>query len=301
MKTPSINALRAFEAAARLQSFSHAADELCVTHGAISHQIRGLERQTGDKLFQRKKRKMLLTPVGAILVHRVRQSLLTIDEIFSSQDSADSARTIVVSTLASFANHWLAPRLSSFREAHPNINLQLLIEMRFADFSAAAANAGIRYGAGGWTGLHEIRLFDDYLVPVCSVDLAKRLNLSEAADLLTAPLITNARQPWSTWLLGVGLPPTEPASVFSVDDAGVALTAARHGAGIALSRFSLVSQDLKLGRLAAPIRARVKDPYGYYLVHQPTLVNQELLVALAEWLSAEGMIMLRDIDEIFDA
>lgn len=301
MKTPSINALRAFEAAARLQSFSLAADELCVTHGAISHQIRGLERQTGDKLFQRKKRKMLLTPVGAILVHRVRQSLLTLDEIFSSQESADSARTIVISTLGSFANHWLAPRLNSFREAHPNINLQLLIDIQLADFSAAAANAGIRYGAGGWTGLSEIRLFDDYLVPVCSVDVAKRLTLNEAADLLTAPLITNTRQPWSTWLLGVGLPPTEPASVFSVDDAGVALTAARHGAGVALSRFSLVSQDLKLGRLAAPIRARVKDPYGYYLVYRPTLIYQELLVALAEWLSAEGMTMLRDIDEIFDA
>lgn len=301
MKTPSINALRAFEAAARLQSFSHAADELCVTHGAISHQIRGLEQQTGNKLFQRKKRKMLLTPAGAVLVHRVRQGLLALDEIFSSQEGADSARTIVISTLASFANHWLAPRLSSFRQAYPNINLQLLIEMQLADFSAAAANAGIRYGAGGWTGLSEIRLFDDYLVPVCSTDLAKRLNLNEAVDLLSAPLIANARQPWSTWLLGVGLPPTEPASVFSVDDAGVALTAARHGAGVALSRFSLVSQDLKLGRLAAPIRVRVKDPYGYYLVHRPTPGYQELLVVLAEWLSAEGMTMLRDIDDIFDA
>jgi len=301
MKTPSINALRAFEAAARLQSFSHAADELCVTHGAISHQIRGLERQTGSRLFQRKKRKMLLTPVGAILVHRVRQSLLTLDEIFSSQESADSARTIVISTLASFANHWLVPRLSSFRETHPNIKLQLLIEMQLTDFSAAAANAGIRYGAGGWIGLSEARLFDDYLVPVCSVDLAKRLNLHEAADLLSAPLITNARQPWSTWLLGVGLPPAEPASVFAVDDAGVALTAARHGVGIALSRFSLVSQELKLGHLAVPIRARVRDPYGYYLVHRPTTVYQELLSALAEWLSAEGMAMLQDIDEILDA
>jgi len=301
MTTPSLNALRAFEAAARLQSFSRAADELCVTHGAISHQIRGLEQHTGDKLFRRKNRKMLLTPVGAVLVHRVRQSLLTLNEIFSSKDCDDSARTIVVSTLSSFANHWLAPRLNSFRDAHPDITLQLLIEVQLADFSGDAADAGIRYGAGGWTGLHETHLFDDYLVPVCTVDLAKRLNLSDAADLLNAPLITNVRQPWSTWLIGTGLPPLEPASVFAVDDAGVALTAARHGVGVALSRFSLVSQDLKLRRLVAPIRARVKDPYGYYLVHQPSSLSQELLATLAEWLSAQGTIMLRDIDNILDA
>ncbi len=297
MTTPSLNALRAFEAAARLQSYSRASEELCVTHGAISHQIRSLEQHTGDKLFQRQNRKMLLTPVGAVLAHRVRQGLLTLDEIFSTKDCTDSERTIVVSTLSSFANHWLAPRLRSFHETYPKIILQLLIEMQFADFSAKTANAGIRYGAGGWNGLHETRLFDDYLVPVCSVDTAKRLNLGEAADLLKAPLITNARQPWSTWLLGVGLPPLEPASIFSVDDAGVALSAARHGAGVALSRFSLVSQDLKLGNLAAPIRTKVKDPYGYYLVHQPTLPNQDLLVVLAEWLSDEGKVMLREVDE----
>ncbi len=301
MTTPSLNALRAFEAAARLQSFSRAAGELFVTHGAISHQIRGLEQAIGDKLFQRKNRKMLLTPAGAALVHRVRQSLLTLDEIFSTGDRADGAQTIVVSALSSFAIHWLAPRLVAFREVHPNINLQLLIEMQFADFSANSADAGIRYGAGSWSGLHETRLFDDYLVPVCAVDLAERLNMSEAADLLSAPVITNSRQPWSTWLLGVGLPPVEPASVITVDDAGVALAAARHGAGIALSRFSLVSRDLKLGRLAAPIRTRVQDPYSYYLVHQSTSVNQEPLQALAEWLSAEGTDMLREIDEYLDA
>jgi LysR family glycine cleavage system transcriptional activator len=301
MATPSLNALRAFEAAARLQSFSRAAAELFVTHGAISHQIRSLEQTTGDKLFQRKNRKMLLTPAGATLVHQVRQSLLTLDEIFSSGDRVAGAQTITVSALSSFTNHWLVPRLASFSDVHPNIILQLLIETQFADFSANSVDAGIRYGAGGWGGLQETRLFDDYLVPVCAVDLANRLDVSQASDLLSAPIITNPRQPWSTWLLGVGLPPLEPASVFSVDDAGVALTAARHGVGVALSRFSLVSKDLKLGRLAAPIRTRVKDPYGYYLVHQPAPVNQEPLTALAEWLSREGATMLGEIDEFLDA
>ena len=234
-------------------------------------------------------------------MHRVRQTLLTLDEIFSSGNRTDGAQTIVVSVLSSFANHWLAPRLVSFREAHPNVNLHLLIEVQLADFSANAVDAGIRYGAGGWAGLHETLMFDDYLVPVCSVDLAKRLDMSDAADLLNAPLITNARQPWSTWFLGAGLSPLEPPSVLSVDDAGVALTAARHGAGVALSRFSLVSQDIELGRLAAPIRVRVKDPYGYYLVHQPTLLKQEALKPLAEWLSAEGKIMMRQVDKILDA
>jgi len=301
MTTPSLSALRAFEASARLQSFSHAAAELCVTHGAISHQIRGLERHTGSKLFRRQNRKMLLTPAGATLVHRVRQSLLALDEIFLTRDDADTTQTIVISTLSSFANFWLAPRLVRYRDAHPGINLQLLIEMRFADFSANTADAGIRYGAGGWTGLLETRLFDDYLVPVCAPDLAKRLGLREAEDLLNAPLIVNPRQSWSTWLLATGLPPTEPAGIFSADDAGVALSAARHGTGVALSRFSLVCRDLRLGRLAAPIKTRVKDPYGYYLVHRPAALRQELLATLAEWLSAEGAIMLREIDEVLDA
>lgn len=178
-RLPPLNAIRAFEAAARHLSFTRAADELHVTPAAISHQVKGLEEWFGIKLFQRRNREILMTEPGQMLLPGVRDALDLLETSVQRISSSDGGNEIRLTCMPSFAAKWLIPRLSHFRQEHPEIDVLLSTGEGLVDLEVEPFDIGIRSGPGNYAGLSEHRLFDDSVFPVCSPDLLKGLALSE--------------------------------------------------------------------------------------------------------------------------
>src|SRR6185312_549357 len=256
-RLPSLNGLRAFEAAARHLSFTLAANELNVTQTAISHQIRRLEDELGIKLFIRQNRALALTPKAREYLPGIRAAFndlrLATDRIQRKGDD----RVLTVSTLASLAAKWLLPRLSGFQEAHPDIDVHITTSTSLVDFRNGDVDAAIRYGRGQWSGLRADWLMADELFPVCSPALLKGDKpLRCPEDLANWTLLHSSGgydDDWRLWLTAAGLPPDiskQPG--LSFDLIFMTVQAAIDGIGVAMGRTSYVEADIAKGRLVVP-------------------------------------------------
>ncbi|MBR1178590.1 transcriptional regulator GcvA [Bradyrhizobium sp. KB893862 SZCCT0404] len=290
-RLPSLNGLRAFEAAARHLSFTLAASELNVTQTAISHQIRRLEEELGIRLFVRQNRALALTPEARDYLPGVRAAFndlrLATDRLLRKDDD----KVLTVSTLASLAAKWLLPRLTDFQEQHPGIDVRITTSTSLVDFQRDNVDAAIRYGRGQWAGLRADWLMADELFPVCSPSLLRGDKpLRQPEDLKGYPLLhtSNANSDdWRLWLTAAGLPADiarQPGITF--DMIFMTIQAAIDGIGVAMGRTSYVQDDIAKGRLVVPFKIALPADAGFYLVAPEGRREAPKLAAFRQWIVA---------------
>ncbi|AXJ04824.1 transcriptional regulator [Pseudomonas fluorescens] len=289
-RLPSLNGLRAFECAARHMSFTRAAEELNVTQTAISHQIRRLEDELGVRLFMRLKDGLALTDEGNAYLPGIRSAFLELR--YSTEKLLESSNNSVltISTLVSVASKWLLPRLPSFREAHPQIDVRISASTELVDFRKGGIDAAIRYGDGNWPGLRADWLMSDEIFPVCSPRLlTSDKPLKTPADLTHHPLLHVSgltANDWNDWLHAAGQPPLKAkGSRLTFDLAMMAVQSAIDGQGVCIGRSTYVDDDLRAGRLVAPFDLRLKSDSGFYLVTPHDQAESKKIVAFRGWLS----------------
>lgn len=287
---PSLQTLRAFEAAGRLSSYSRAADELGLTHGAVSHRIRELEQRLGAPLFRRTGNTMVLTPAGQALQVQVRQALSLLEQAFAERNPRipSAARPLVVTSAPSLASTWLFARLGEFRVERPDIDIALRVSEVLNDYGKEGIDIGVRLGLGGWPGLNAVKLFDEALAPVCTPAYRERLGLKVPADLVRATLLRNSWTPWALWFKAAGLDWPEPKSGPSFDDSALLLRAAMQGDGVALARHWLAVDELRAGRLVFPFDVTLRDDFGYWLVWPARGTAHPQAEAFRTWLAARA-------------
>lgn len=283
MHIPSIQTLRALDAAARLGSYTGAADALGVTHGAISHRIRALEAAVGHSLFVRAGNGMEPTAQALRLLVPVRQALDLLASAFPGPSVLP--QMVRISVLPSMASRWLVPRLGRFRSAHPEIDLRIDARLEFAPLGGGGVDCSIRYGSGDWQGVHVSHLGDEILFPVCAPDYRDRLRLAKPGDLRRAVLLRHDHQLWRPWLETAGLDWPEPRGGTLFADTNLMLDAAVAGEGVVLARRRIVAGEIASGRLVRLFEAQVRDRQSYYFVRpyriEPARLNA--VAALEHW------------------
>ena len=287
-RLPPFIALRTLESAARHRSYSRAAAELHVTHGAVSHQIRRLEEDLGVVLFHRRGNAMEPTPSALRLARRIASAVTTLHNGVAEIAAEATADPLVLSTLSSFALRWLAPRLGRLAEDTDETNIDVRVADELADFTTDGVDVAVRYGAGDWPGLAATPLFTETLFPVCSPAFAARHSIRSPADLHKAPLLRQSHRPWSVWFASLGLPAPPDRGGLIFDDSALLLIAAAEGLGVALARSGLVEQDLREGRLIRPFLGEAPAEAGYHLVWREDSRKLKRILRLRDWLAAES-------------
>lgn len=304
-----LNALRAFEAAARHLSFKKAAAELHVTAGAVSHQVKLLEDFLGVTLFRRLTRALELTPEGQAMLPRLREGLDLIVSAVESVRRGEDATAITLVAPPAFTSQWLVPRLAAFTRANPAIELHLagrstMIDTRDHDEPMPVAEEGsgalplvmVRFGTGHYPGLHVDRMFSAVYVPVCAPAMLKgRHPLRSPFDLRHHTLIHDdtvteegARPSWEDFLAEAGVRDVDAARGPHFSDASLAIDAAIEGLGVALAMKPLVSEHISEGRLAIPFEIPAATRYAYFLVTHGHLLANPAVAALRAWLLAQS-------------
>ncbi|MBT3809109.1 MAG: transcriptional regulator GcvA [Rhodospirillaceae bacterium] len=295
---PPLNGLRAFEAAARHLSFAKAAEELNVTPGAVSHQIRTLEDRLGVKLFRRLNRAIVLTDAGALAFPGVRDGFEVLQRAVGHIGRrARPDRVVVVTVAPSFAAKWLTPRLTNFVERHPEIDLRISANIFTIDLDTDQADVAIRYNIGENEGLVADKLMDEAATPMGHPDLLEGdPPLDGPADLTRHTLIHDdslsrhwPNTPgWSKWLALAGLPDIEVHAGLHFNHADHAMDAAIAGTGIVLGRRAIASRDLELGHLVAPFDIDIPFPTSIYSVTTSRKAENPDVKAFRDWIREEA-------------
>ncbi len=288
-RLPSLNALRAFEAAARHLSFTRAAEELSVTQAAVSHQIKHLEDQLGMKLFRRMNRQLMLTDAGQALLPAVSDGFRVLADGVARVSGFGHENRLKVSTLESIAAEWLVPRLGRFRTRHPDIDIELSIADALVDFQRDDADLAIRYGPGGWPRVTALKLTEETIFPVLAPSLAERgPPLRSPADLLKYPLIyEQGIDFWNAWFTAAGLAGAVVPKGPVLPHTNLVLQAVIAGEGVSLGRSFLISGDLRNGRLIRPFATQISARAAYYLVYPPEAETRPKVRYFREWLLEE--------------
>lgn len=284
-----LNAFATFRTVAELQNLRAAADQLHLTHSAVSQQMRGLEEQIGFALFERRGRRIVLNAAGAALLRGVQGALERLDEGVQSARAVSSgeAQVLRVTVLPSFAHRWLLPRIARWRERHPSLALEIDASLRPVDLVREGFHAAVREGRGPWPGLASERLFDHRKIIVGSPAAAKRLAGQPVESFAREPLLGEDVM-WKDWFAAAGLAiEVRPVAVFN--DAGLMLQAAEQDLGIAVSRELLAADALVAGRLVklSPIVITHPDVRPYHFVYPPHLAQWAPLASLKAWLHDE--------------
>jgi DNA-binding transcriptional LysR family regulator len=286
---PPLNALRAFEAAARHLSFTRAADELHVTQAAISHQVKALEERVGVKLFRRLTRSLLLTEEGHALLPDLREAFDRLAQAVDRIGRQAGQGTLNISLLTTFALGWLVPRLPRFQAAHPSIDVRLTTTARLIDFAVEDVDVAVRYGTGGWPGLRCDKIFDDVVTPLCNARFKERLR--KPADILSVPLLHEQYEhDWRTWFRAAGLSVGELKKGPVFDSTRVAMEAAIAGVGVAAGAPFLFTTEIASGQLHQPFDLVVPNGKGYWLVSPEATSERPKIRALREWIMAEAAL-----------
>ena len=285
---PSLNGLRAFEAAARHLSFTRAAAELNVTQTAISHTIRRLEDQLGVVLFIRRNRALLLTREAQSYLPSVRSAFQDLREATARLQRPERDGMLTVSTTASLAAKWLVSRVAGFQDANPGIEVRMTTSSHLVDFQREAVDMAVRYGRGSWPGLRADWLMAEDIFPVCSpVLLTSAHPLRAPADLAHHTLLhaTASREDWQLWLTAADLP-AELAKRrgLSFDQTFMAIQAAMDGLGVALGRTPFVEDDIAAGRLVVPFDVVLPADAGFYVVAPEETADTPKIALFREWL-----------------
>lgn len=285
-RLPPYFALRALEAAARHRSYSRAAEELAVTHGAVSQQIRRLEAELGARLFRRQGNGMIPTPQAQRLAERIAVAQTILGDAVKEFTSSASCDALVVSIDPQLGVRWLPPRLPRLLADPAGANLDLRFEDRLADFVTDGVDVGLRYGRGEEPGVECALLFREQLFPVCSPSLAGHEAIRRPQDLLKLPLLRHTHRPWRLWFSGFGLPEPPPSGP-EFEDSLMIAEAAAQGMGVALARSSIVQQDLESGRLVRLLPEAVENDFAFYVAWRADNPKLARIHALRDWLIAE--------------
>lgn len=279
----SLNALRAFESAARHLSFTLAADELSVTPAAISHQVKSLEDRLGARLFRRTSKGLVITDEGLALVPTLSDTFARLGRLLDQFEDGHRREVLTVSVVGTFAIGWLLSRLADFEEQHPFIDLRLLTNNNRVDVAGESLDFAIRFGDGAWHGLHAEHLLDAPLSPLCSSLTATRLQKLE--DLRNVPLLRSYRpQDWPAWFDAAGLAPVPPRGPI-FDASALMAQAAMDGYGVALVPVCMFERDIEDGRLTQPFPVLVNTG-AYWLVMQKSRQVTPAMSAFRTWLLA---------------
>jgi LysR family glycine cleavage system transcriptional activator len=295
-----LNAIRAFEAAARLQSFSRAADELHVTQSAVSRQIQKLEADLGSPLFVRNGPHLKLTDSGSEYYTVVQQGLGAIkrgtERLFRR-----SAPVLTITATPSVITNWLVPRVGDFERSHAGTSLHLNSSTAIVDFAVSTnIDVGIRFGKGTWPNVTADMLVDDVIFPVCRADVARRLK--RPSDLLGEQLMTENPNwdLWADWFAAAGVAHAPPKPVRLSDDFYVQLQATLLGRGITLARGLLVADALREGRVVCPFPIAPKSRLQYYVVCHPDRHGERGIAALRDWLTETARATVADVPALIE-
>ena len=290
-KLPPLNAVRAFEAAGRYLSFTGAARELLVTQSAVSRNVSILEDLLGAKLFFRRQRGIELTARGEAYFRTLSTALDQIDNATRRvRDDADET-LLRLKLPPTFAIRWLVPRLHAFKALHPQIEVQVTTSHNPGDFEREDVDVFVHSEFGAPPGDGYRRLFGEVLTPVCSPRLlAGAAPLEQAEDLARHTLLSSSNRPrdWPLWLAAAGLPTLESASAITFDNAALAYQAAIDALGVVIAQRALIEDDLKAGRLIAPLALHVATQGAYYLAFHPHRPKAPRVAAFEAWLVAEA-------------
>jgi len=288
---PPLNALRAFEAAARHLSLSLAANELNVTPAAISHQVRLLEDHIGLPVFERNGRGLALTDAGAAGLRDLSEAFAHLTAAMDAIASLGETGTLSISVAPSFAAKWLLPRLGSFEREHPEIDVHVSASMQLADFTRDRVDAAIRYGAGGYSEVFFEKLLAESVIPVCSPELAREKAPRSARDLLGLTLLHDDSPDndpscpnWDMWLRAAGVDDAEVDRGPRFNQASLVIESAILGRGVALAKSALASADILAGRLVRPIAAESPVDFAYWFVAPRAKLNLPKVVYFRDWL-----------------
>ena len=294
-RLPPLNALRAFEAAARHLNFSRAADELSVTPGAVSQQIQNLEDYVGVALFKRTPKGLLLTDAAQTALPALREAFDRLAEAASLLTAAVDGRRLTLTAPPSFAAKWLVPRLKRFEEAYPQVDVWLSADMDIVDFAAGEIDMAIRYGAGRYPGLELQRLMNETVIPVASPSLLADHPLNAPGDLAGHTLLHDGSPDadescpdWSMWLAARGVRGVDGTRGPRFNQSSLVIEAAMGGRGVALAKRTLAQDDLDAGRLVVPMQIATAVDFAYYLVHPKAKGRLPQVKAFVGWITAEA-------------
>ena len=299
-RLPPLNALKAFEAAARHESFTRAAEELCVTQGAVSHQVKALEAELAIKLFNRERQRLIITEAGKDYLTVVRDALDRIAVGTERLLQRQNAGVLTVSTSPDFAAKWLVHRLGHFAEAHSGFDLRVSATLHHVDFAREEVDLAVRHGEGNWPGLDTIRLSAEQLFAVCSPKLLSgRRRLAKPADILNFPLLhLDSRADWTNWLQAVGLDGADVTHGPVLNRASMVIDAAINGQGVAFARTTLAAWDLINGRLMRPFPESLRLSKTYWIVCPKATATLPKIVTFRDWLLAEASSDLRQLEKL---
>jgi LysR family glycine cleavage system transcriptional activator len=286
---PPLGSLRAFEAAARLASFTRAATELHLTPSAVSHRIKALEQQLDVRLFERSGRSLVtLTREGGLFAARVAAAFALLAE--ATAELARARRNMLtVSVLPSFAARWLMPRIGRFLDRQPGLDLNIRSSTAHADFVRDGVDLAIRFGAGHWEGQHAELFMHDVLFPVCSPHLFGSRLPMDIGELERQPWLESDPEGWERWFAAAGVPMPRRKRRLDFGDASLALQAAIDGSGIAMARRSIAGRDLATGALVRLFpRVGAPSQYSYYFVRPERVALSPPALAFRAWIEEEA-------------
>ncbi len=285
-----LGSLRVFVMVAECRSFTLAADALGVSVSAASMQIRSLEEYLGLPLFRRTGRTVEPTAEAAQLLPRIRDGLAALQFAIEDARAARGAGTLHVTALPSFVVQWLSPRVQDFEKRHPHIQLRIEASHVAVDFTATGIHAAIRFGAGGWQGVQAEKLLDEWLVPVCRPDLLEKHGpVQSHADLSRYRLLHSTTEPWTVWLSGLQ-DERWPDTGLGFDDSAAVVRLAAAGAGLALARWSLISEEVRSGALAIASTRITPFWRHYYFVCSPKVRGLKKVEAFRAWLFEQAAL-----------
>ena len=284
---PSLNQLRAFEAAARHESIKIGAEELCVTPAAVGHQIKGLELDLNTALFQRKTRKIVLTAEGRALAEQVGKALDSIEHAVAQARTSDLTGTLKITIAPFFGNRWLLPRLPDFHEKYPDIEIKPFLSFDDVDLRKSGFDAAVRYGAGDWDGLSSVLICNDVVRPVCAPQLINGLQLPlSAQDILNLPLASGGRwrADWLAWAQAAGAEIDDPDKIADFESRAFMFDAALSGQAVILADARMTTADEIAGSLVQLSPIKVDRPQGIYVVSEAKPNPDPRLQVFIKWL-----------------
>jgi LysR family glycine cleavage system transcriptional activator len=286
---PPLNALRTFEAAARLGNFSSAAQALHVTHGAVSRQVRQLEKWLGVALFQRSGRRVRLTDQGRAYLHAVQSAFDAIAAATRRLAETNTRRRIAIDALPTFTMRWLLPRLARF-PLHSEVELRVVTSDRPLSGASEDFDIAIRRGPEEWPGCVAQEFLVEHDIPVCRPALLDRLPLAAPGDLARHTLLYSDTRPyaWERWLSAAAVPDLKAAGRQQYDHFYLTLQAAIDGLGVALGPRPIIDDEIKAGRLVAPLAEPMVRARGYWWVIPSSRTGDPLLRAFCDWLVREA-------------
>ena len=287
-RLPSLRGIQAFEAVARFGNLAGAADFLGITGSAVSHRIRGLEKELGLTLLRRSPRGLTLTAAGRRYREGVETAFATLAQATSDLLGADLSRPLTISLTSEIGMRWLMPRFHRFRASHPDMDTSILSTYRLADLKAGEADLALRYGDGRWPGVEAESILEFTVSPVCSPAVRDQIaGLSPAEALATQTIIREDNADWNLWRAAAGIEDFKPSRHLRFVDYSMAVTAAVKGQGILMGYSGYLDTEIAAGLLVHPFDLSVRTGKGYHLVYRRERLADPRVQAFRDWVLSE--------------